>query len=491
MKRRHFVGAGLALAATWPFRGFTSVLKGVADLPAKTLAGGDVVLPGSSIEALAASLRGDLLLQGSEGYDSTRRVWNAMFDKKPALIARCTGASDIRHAVDFAREHQLLTAVRAGGHSFSGKSTCEGGIMIDLQPMQGVRVDPATRRAFLEGGSLLGLLDHESTAFGLATTAGTVSHTGAAGLTLGGGYGRLGRRFGLACDNVASFDVVTADGHFLRASDDENMDLFWGLRGGGGNFGVVTSIEYRLHPMDPIILGGNITWPFDQVRDVMRHYCDITPGSPDVAGLSLGLLPGREGPVVNIEVCWSGDRAEGEAWIKPLRSFGKPVQDTVAPMRYVDLQSADDEYLGAGQYCYAKNGFFRKLDDHGIDLIIDVFRRDPALYAMFFDQTDAAYQRVAPDATAFPNRAAAYWLGLIGIWRDKDGLDEKIAKMRAGWRELEPLTTGFYTNLSDPDATQNIYRENYGANFERLVKLKKKYDPMNLFRLNANVPPAV
>ena len=286
MKRRQFVGAGLALAAAWPFRGFTSVLTGVADLAAKSLTGGDVMLRGSSVEAFAASLRGDLLMQGSDGYDSARRVWNAMFDKKPALIARCTGASDVRHAVDFAREHQLLTAVRAGGHSLSGKSTCDGGLMIDLQPMQGVRVDPEAKRAYLESGSLLGQLDHESAAFGLATTAGTVSHTGAAGLTLGGGFGRLGRRYGLACDNVASFDIVTADGRFLRASDDENADLFWGLRGGGGNFGVVTSIEYRLHRMDPVMLGGNIVWPIEQARDVLRYYRDVAMDAPDVVNLA-------------------------------------------------------------------------------------------------------------------------------------------------------------------------------------------------------------
>jgi FAD/FMN-containing dehydrogenase len=280
MKRRHFVGSGLALAATWPLRGFTSVLKDIGDVPARGLAGAEIVLPGSAIEALAANLRGEVLLAGSQDYDRVRRVWNASFDKKPALIARCTGASDVQQAVTFAREHQVLTAVRAGGHSLSGKSSCDGGLVIDLQAMQGVRVDPETRRAYLESGSLLGQLDHECAAFKLATTAGTVSHTGAAGLTLGGGLGRLGRRFGLACDNVASFDIVTADGQFLHANDKENPDLYWGLRGGGGNFGVVTSIEYRLHDMDPVILGGPIVWPLAQARDVLRYYRDIALTRP-------------------------------------------------------------------------------------------------------------------------------------------------------------------------------------------------------------------
>ncbi len=489
MKRRQFVGAGLALAAAWPFRGFTSVLKGVGDLPAKTLAGGDVLLQGSSVEAFAASLRGEVLLADSQDYERTRRIWNGMFDRHPALIARCTGASDVRHAVDFAREHQLLTAVRAGGHSFSGKSTCDGGLVIDLQQMQGVRVDPAAKRAFVEGGSLLGQLDYESAAFGLATPVGTVSHTGAAGLTLGGGYGRLGRRFGLACDNVASFDIVTADGHFLKASDDENMDLFWGLRGGGGNFGVVTAIEYRLHRMDPTILGGEIIWPMDQARDVMRYHRDLALSAPEVCNLELYLQPGRDGPMVVIEVCWSGDHSEGEAWLKPLRAFGKPLEDGIAPMPFSGLQTGSDEFLAPGKFYYAKNGFLTRLEDDGIDLVLDVYRRNPGKFVLIFDSCNGAYQRVAPDATAFPNRDANYWLGLIAAQPDRAGIDETIEPMRAAWHELEPLTKGFYTNLSDPDTTTAGYRDNYGANFERLVALKAKYDPINLFRLNANVPP--
>jgi len=489
MKRRQFIGTGLALAATWPLRGFSAVLKGVGDLQAKTLAGGEVMLPGSSVEALAASLRGDVLLPHNQDYDRTRRVWNAMFDKKPALIVRCTGASDVRHAVDFAREHQLLTAVRAGGHSLSGKSTCDGGLVIDLQQMQGVRVDPEAQRAYLESGSLLGQLDHESAAFGLATTAGTVSHTGAAGLTLGGGLGRLGRRFGLACDNAASFDIVTADGHFLRANDDENADLYWGLRGGGGNFGVVTSIEYRLHRMDPMILGGNIVWPIDQARDAFRYYRDIAVDAPDVVSLAPDLHNEPDGQMFGIEVCWSGDHGEGEAWLKKLRAFGKPVRDDIAPMPYLTMQSGADEFLGPGKYYYLKSGYLAQLKDDGIDLIVDAFRRMPDWYLLFFDHVGGAYRKMAPDATAFPNRDMLFMLGTIGVWPNKDGIDDNLAKMRANWRELEPLTKGFYTNLTDADTTMAGYRDNYGANFERLVALKAKYDPMNLFRLNANVPP--
>jgi FAD/FMN-containing dehydrogenase len=489
MQRRQFVGAGLALAATWPLRGFTSVLKGAGDVPAKTLNGGDTVLRGTSIEAFAASLRGEVLLAGSEDYNRTRRLWNALFDKKPALIARCTGAADVQQAVNYAREHQLLTAVRAGGHSFSGKSSCDGGLVIDLQSMQGVRVDPETKRAYLESGSLLGQLDHECAAFKLATSAGTVSHTGAAGLTLGGGFGRLGRRFGLACDNVASFDIVTADGRFLRANDKENPDLYWGLRGGGGNFGVVTSIEYRLHDMDPIILGGNITWPITQARDVLRYYRDIAPEAPDVLNLNPAMHGGPDGPVIAIEVCWSGDRAKGEAWLKKLRAFGKPAGDDVAPMPYVAIQSIDDEALAPGGYYYLKSGMLTQLKDDGIDLIVDSFKRMPNWFLMFFEHGGGAYRHTAPTATAFPNRDMQFSLGTFAIWPNKDGLEDNLAKMRANWRELAPLTKGFYSNYADTDTTTAEHRENYGANFERLVALKAKYDPTNLFRLNANIPP--
>jgi FAD/FMN-containing dehydrogenase len=490
MKRRDFVGASLALAAAAPLRGWSAILKNVGDVAAKSLEGADVTLQGSSVQDFAAGLRGDLLLRDAPGYDARRRVWNGAFDRKPALIACCTGPADVRRAVDYAREHRLLTAVRAGGHSVSGKSTCDGGLVIDLQQMQGVRVDPAARRAYLDSGSLLGELDHECEAFGLATTAGTFSDTGAAGLTLSGGFGRLGRRFGLSCDNVASFDVVTADGKFRKASDSENPDLYWGLRGGGGNFGVVTSIEYRVHAMDPVIFGGNIIWPMDQARDAARLYRDTAMDAPD----EVNLLPflyweNPETPYFGVEACWSGDHAEGERWLKPLRAFGKPASDDIGPMRYVALQASGDGQYPHGTRCYAKNGFLGVLTDDGIDHIIDVFRRTPGLYTLFCDHCGGAYSRTAVEATAFPRRDMKYVLAIWSGWPTSDGLDEKIAQMRAAWRELEPLTQGFYTNYAGSDTATANYRQNFGPNFERLVEVKSKYDPMNLFRLNANVPP--
>ena len=489
MKRREFVGAGLALAAAWPLRSWSAVLKNVADVAAKSLDGAEIALRGSSIEAFAASMRGDVLLAGSPDYDARRRVWNGSFDKHPALIASCTGASDVRHAVDFARENRLLTAVRAGGHSLSGKSTCDGGLVIDLQQMQGVRVDPESKRAYLEAGSLLGQLDHECTAFGLVTAAGTVSDTGAAGLTLGGGFGRVGRRFGLACDNVTSFDVVTADGRLLRASDDENADLFWGLRGGGGNFGVVTAIEYRLHPMNPTILGGYVAWPMDQARDAMRHFRDIARDAPEVVNLMFDLHWEESKPLFGVEVCWSGDHAEGEQWLKPLRTFGKPAVNELGPMPYVQIQSKDDAAFPRGGHYYLKNGFVTKLGDDGIDLILDVFQRTPGQYGLFADHCGGAYRRVALEETAFPRRDMDFVLAIYNGWQNPSESDGKIATMRTAWRELEPLTSGFYTNYAAADTKLAGYQDNYGPNLGRLVALKSKYDPMNLFRLNANVPP--
>ena len=490
MKRRQFVGAGLALATTWPLRGYTAVLKGVGDLPAKSLAGGDVLLRGSSVENLAASLRGDLLLPDHPGYESARRVWNGMFDKRPALIARCTGASDVIRAVNFAREHQLLTAVRGGGHSLSGKSTCDGGIMIDLQPMQGVRVDPAARRAYLETGSRLGQLDHECQAFGLATPTGTVSDTGAAGLTLGGGMGRLGRRFGLTCDNVVGADVVTAAGGFVHASESENADLLWGLRGGGGNFGVVTSLEYRLHPVAPIVLAGDIVWPIEQARDVLRYIVEFGDNMPDELSLEAGLAWTPDGkPLISVEACWSADHAAGEKVLAPLRRLGKPISDAIGPMPYVALQSSGDAGLPAGSNYYTKSGFLPKLDEAGIDLILAAFREAPTRYIMLVESYSGAYGRVAVEATAFPNRKEKFFVLMVSQWSGREDSARHLADLRASWKRIEHLTRGFYVNLTDPDTSSTVYSDNYGPNFPRLAALKAKYDPMNLFRLNANVPP--
>jgi hypothetical protein len=488
MKRRTFIGSSLALAALAHTRGVTGVLAAAGDLPARSLDGGEILLPASSVEGLAGNLRGELLAPTAEGYDSARRLWNGMFDRRPALIARCTGPADVIEAVNFAREHRLLTAVRCGGHSFSGKSSCDGGLMIDLSPMQGCRVDPAARRAFLEGGSLLGVLDRECQVFGLAVTAGVVKHTGAGGLTLGGGFGRLGRSFGLACDNVASFDVVTAGGELLQASESSHPDLYWGLRGGGGNFGVVTSFEYRVHPIGRTVLAGDVAWPLDQARDAMRFWNEQARAAPDGLNLNASVVaqPGGKG-VFAVEACWVGDMAEGERALAALRAFGKPLSDTIAPMGYVALQAKSDSPHGLNYY--AKNGFLSTLDDAGIDLILDAARSHPGRFRVALDHAGGAYSRMPQDATAFPNRSAIYWIGLLSGWKDPGENDERIAGVREAWKQVEPLTEGFYSNL-DLERGLEQNRSNYGANFERLAVIKGRYDPMNLFRLNANVPPA-
>ncbi len=490
MKRREFVGAGFALAAAWPMRGLAAILKDVGDLPARSLAGGDLMLRSSSVEAFAASLSGELLLPGNEGYERARHIWNGMFDKRPALIARCTGASDVIQAVNFAREHQLLTAVRAGGHSFSGKSTCDGGIMIDLEPMAGVRVDTKAQRAYLESGSRLGQLDRETQAFGLATTAGTVADTGAAGLTLGGGLGRLGRRFGLSCDNLVGADVVTAAGTMVHASESENADLLWGLRGGGGNFGVVTNFEYRLHPVKPIVLAGDVAWPMEQARDVLRFLVEFGETMPDELGLEAALVWTPDGPLISVEACWSADdHAAGEKALASLRALGKPIDDTIGPMSYVALQSAADAGLPAGNNYYAKSGFLPKLDEAGIDKMLATFLEAKTKFILFVEAFGGAYRRVAVDATAFPNRKEEFFALMVSQWPASEPSDQHLADLRASWKPIEQMAHGFYTNLSDPDTSGSVIHDNYGPNFPRLAALKAKYDPMNLFRLNANVPP--
>jgi len=492
MKRRHFLQTSVGIAALWPARQLFADAPAAAllDIPAKTLTGTTASLRGSDLRDLAASLRGAVLLPNQPGYDDARRVWNAMFDKQPAVVARCAAPSDAMRVVDFAREHRLLTAVRAGGHSLSGKSTCDGGIVIDVSPMQGVRVDPARRIARVDGGALLQHLDRETRSFGLVTTAGTVSHTGAAGLTLGGGLGRVGRRFGLACDNLKSVDLVTADGRLLTASSDENADLFWGLRGGGGNFGVATSFEYDLHPMDPTILGGVIAWPIAQARDVLRFYADFSMRAPDELNLDLALSSTPDGPQIMLEACWSADLAQGERVLEPVRAFGKPASDNIAPMPYLQMQSRSDRRLAHGIRFYGKSGFVTQLTPQGIDRLIDVFANAPSgSFSIVIQQGGGAIGRRPVSATAFPNRGANYWVMLSKSWKDAGEDAQRLELLRGAWKSIEPLTSGFYVNAITDDDRARV-ASNYGDNYPRLQQLKRKYDPNNQFRLNANVMPA-
>ena len=493
MKRRQFiVGSALAGAAWLPIaRSWGAGSAGGTDLPARSLSGTDITLAKNDITDLARNLQGELLLPDSARYEQARRVWNGSIDKRPALIAACVGTSDVMRAVNFARDHKLLTAVRAGGHSTSGKSTCDGGIMIDLSPMRGVRVDPKTKTAYLEPGTLLGQLDRESAAFGLATTAGTVSNTGAAGLTLGGGFGRLCSRFGLACDNLKGADVIGADGRFVHTSESENPDLLWGLRGGGGNFGVVTSLEYSLHEMDPLVIGGIVSWPFKYARDVLDFYAQFAPAKPDMlcTDLILRSAPGSD-PNLSIVVCWSGDPAEGERVMEPLRKLARTAQGTIGPAPYVRLQSMFDGGFPDGRKYYQKSGLLSVLNEPLADTLVDLFgtpRAQPL--TMQLQGMGGAAGRVAPSATAFVHRDALWDMAIITQWENAAESDSHIAAMRTVWARLEPFTKGFYVNSRYEDDVK-AFRENYGDNYPRLVRLKSQYDPMNLFRLNANVVPA-
>jgi hypothetical protein len=492
MNRRLLLQSSLGMAALWPARRLLAETSAAAlpDIAAKTLTDTTITLRGRDLHELAMSLRGQVLLPHQPGYDHARLVWNGMIDKHPAVIARCASASDAMRVVDFARSHQLLTAVRAGGHSLSGKSTCEGGLVVDVSPMHGVRVDPARRVARVDGGALLQHLDRETSAFGLVTTTGTVSHTGAAGLTLGGGLGRVARHFGLACDNLRSIDVVTADGRMRTASARENADLFWGLRGAGGNFGVVTSFEYDLHPMNPTILGGTIAWPIAQARDVLRFYAEFSSRAPDALNLDVAMVSTPAGPQVLFEACWSGDFADGERVLAPLRAFGKPAFDSIAAIKYLELQSGADGRLAHGIRFYGKSGFATDLSVRSIGQIVDAFSSaPPGSFSIVIQQAGGAIGRKPVSATAFPNRQAKYWIMVSKGWTDPAEDATRLETLRSTWRAIEPLTNGLYVNAMTDDENARV-ASNYGSNYRRLQQLKAKYDPNNQFRLNVNIEPA-
>jgi FAD/FMN-containing dehydrogenase len=495
MRRRDFLWLTTGATAHWSLARATPVSQSLLDafgtsIPATALDGSATTIPTAHVADFARSLRGRAILAGDPDYDQARRVWNGQWDRRPALIARCESPADVIETVNFAREHRLLTAVRAGGHSATGKSTCDGGIVIDLTQMSSVRVDPTQRRARIESGTLLRDLDRETKAFSLVTTAGTVGHTGAAGLTLGGGLGRVGRHFGLACDNLVGADVVTADGRLVRTSETENPDLLWGLRGGGGNFGVVTSLEYALHPMDPMILGGMVVWPVAQARAVLQRYAEFVATAPDELNIDLMIIPGGPRAGVNVELCWSGDHAAGERAMAPLRSFGKPVVDTVGPLPYVALQTSADEFMHAGQIHYGKAGFVTTLTPALIDKMVEVTSVTPApRYALGFQLAGGAIGRVPVDATAFPNRNSHYWMMISELWTDRSESERRVDEVRSAWDQVEPYTEGFYVNAMSEELYRRV-QENYGANYPRLQALKKQYDPGNQFRLNANIKPA-
>ena len=500
MKRRTFVQSALALAAAAPARPLFAQGERVgrwnrADLDAIGLDGRSLTIPESAVEALGTRLRGRLLLSGQEGYDDARRILNPSFNKYPALIAQVTGTADVRAAVEFAAEYEILTAVKCGGHSASGKSTVDGGLLIDLTSFRNVVVDPRAQRASVTGGSLLGQLDHETSTYDLVTPMGTVSHTGVGGLVTGGGFGRVARRFGLSIDNLLGVQVVAADGRVYRASEEENPDLFWGVRGGSGNFGVVTLFEFELHPMQREVVGGNIFFTMDRARDVLSWYAEHHETLPRELQLDFSMLsiPGGPPPMVGFGVCYSGPENAAEGVLGPIRGLGAPLSDDIRRMPYVELQRSGDTDDPRARASYLKSGFVSEITPGLVDAMVDGFEADPRrLTFLGFQQGGGVIGEVGNRATAFSQRnSVANLLHAVDWAVDGDG-DPHVSWIKSNWTSLEPHTQGFYVNDGDPDdyVAETFVNRSYGENYSRLVEIKNRYDPRNLFRLNANVLPS-
>jgi FAD/FMN-containing dehydrogenase len=465
----------------------------MSTLPAITTTGGHTILEETAVRQLQASLRGELLLPSTDRYDETRKVWNGVIDKRPALIARCAGAADVLAAVTFARDHDLLVSVRGGGHSVAGKAVCNGGLMIDLARMKEIQINPVTRTARVAGGALLGDLDRATQVFGLATTAGVVTHTGVAGLTLGGGVGRLAHKYGLACDNLLSVELVTAEGRVLTASATENPDLFWGIRGGGGNFGIVTTFEFRLHAVGPQVLGGTVMYPLAQARTALKFYYEYSQTAPDEVSTDAFLLTLPNGEqAFAIDACYSGPIAQGERVLQPLRQFGPPLVDQIRPTAYLDLQASGDAFFPPGLRYYYKSHFLKEIRDEAIEVLVAHFAAVPSPRSLvIFQQYGGAVSRVGQDDTAFGHREAQYNFIPAAAWTDPTESEQHLTWVREAWDLMSPFSTGgvYVNNLAEEGEEQ--VRAAYGPHYARLVALKNKYDPTNFFRLNANIKPTV
>ena len=455
----------------------------------------------SALDSLRASFRGELVLPSDDGYERARRVWNAFIDKRPVLIARCTGVADVIRAAEFAQKHQLSVAVRGGGHNVAGHGTCDGGVVIDLSAMRGISLDLVRRRATAQAGATWGDLDHETQAYGLATTGGMVSTTGLAGLTLGGGVGWLMRKHGLACDNLVAADIVTAGGRVLRASADENPDLFWGLRGGGGNFGIVTSFEFRLHPVGPMVMAGPIFYPADQASALLAFYREWVKGVPEelTTVVSLATAPAASflptsihGKRVALVVgCFAGDVKDAAAVFRPLRQFGSPVADLICPMPYEAMQTSVDSDWGPGANNYFKSGYLEQLDDAAIETLLRWHAHAESPYSeIHLHHLGGAVARVTAGETAFAHRGAPYLLNILARWTDPVRSQANVDWARNAYASMTPFCTGgVYVNFLGQEGDDRVRAAYGGDTYERLVKLKNMYDPSNLFRINQNVPP--
>ena len=460
-----------------------------------------VNLSSDAIEELKAATRGQVLLPGDSGFDDARRIWNAMIDRRPAAIVRCAGVADVRRAVAFARDNDLLLAVRGGGHNIAGSAVCDDGLVIDLSPMKSVRVDAVTRRAYVEPGATLGDFDHEAQGFGLAAPLGINSTTGVSGLTLGGGFGWLSRKYGMSVDNLVSADVVTADGELVHASADAHADLFWAIRGGSGNFGVVTMFEFQLHPVGPEVFGGLVVLPLEQAKDALVKYRAAVDAMPEELSVwavlrlapPLPFLPpevhGK--PIVAFAICYTGAVEEGPSAVEEVRRFGTPYGEHLGPMPYATWQKAFDPLLAPGARNYWKSHNLTELPDGLLDAVIDAIGKLPSPQCeIFFGLIGGQTSRVAVDATAYPNRDAKYVMNVHGRWDDASEDERCIAWARAFFEAAAPFALGsVYVNFLTEDETERVGAA-YGPNLERLVAVKTRYDPHNLFRHNQNIKPS-
>lgn len=449
----------------------------------------------AAVEALSRDLRGKLLFPQSEGYNQARRIWNGMIDRRPAAIIRCAGAADVISAVNFIREHDLLTSVRGGGHNVAGNAVCDGGLMIDLSEMRDVHAEPDTRRARAGGGATWGDFDAETQIFGLATTGGLISDTGIAGLTLGGGIGWLTRSLGLACDNLISADVVTAEGQRIQANEKDNPELLWGLKGGGGNFGIVTSFEFELHPVGPLIFAGMTVYPLDQAQRLLEYFREFMGQAPDeLAGLAaLTTTPGGEAALVLVGV-YNGDLADGESALEPLRVYQKPLLDTFGPTPYRKVQTFFDDAAPWGLRYYWKSSFLERLSEEGLAILIEQARSRPSPKSkIFVEFLGGAFSRYPKDASVFGHRDSQFNLLITGAWQDVDHDEPNRAWVRDTWQAMQPFASdGVYVNYlgTESDEGSNRLMSAYGAEkYARLVQLKNRYDPANMFRMNQNICP--
>lgn len=443
------------------------------------------------LRELQSLVKGEILIEGDAGYEQARKIWNGMIDRKPAIIIQCINSYDVQHAVKFATKHGLLISIRGGGHNVSGNAVCDGGMMIDLSQMKNVTVDPNEKSAYVEMGATWGDFDKAAQQHGLAVTGGLITTTGVAGLTLGGGVGWLVRKYGLSCDNVLEAELVTAEGNIVKASLQENTDLLWGIRGGGGNFGVVTSLKFRLHEVGTV-LGGMILHTRDKAREVIQFYREFMKTAPDELTLYTGLLHTPDGiPVVGFVGCYCGDIEKGKETMRPIREFGTPIADLIQPLPYIQMQSMLDGAFPHGNRYYWKAGFLKELSDEAIDTIIAHVNVNPSPYsATILEIYGGASSREPDGGTAYPHRQDEFDLVIISNWPNKQDDEMNISWTRNIWEAMQAhLSHKAYVNALGVEGDERV-KEAYGQHYERLAALKCKYDPQNLFRMNQNIKPA-